>query len=538
MPVSDCHSVAWNVLIGVTCNTMMKEYYYEDLEALSQTAREVWLAEQCAAFETQIQNLSREKEKDHFIEELYRKLKQVTRRWQSWNHRSFGGVTSRGYVAELASWERNVQLRGILVPKSQANTPDSNVLQRFDELCTSFGNLLDRFRKGVFQPLNDFFKNAKVLAHLQSVPKDLEKILNQWNSLLTSGAIDEKLFSRTSCEGLYPIGIRNRIHDFDLVLRLVPDLTEKAYEALRLARRWRLIGKTSASSVVEREETYTIISREETPKLRKRRSSKSSRKVQSLEEELEQSKAQCASLETELNKSNAKCEAIEKEVAMYRQQCNQLENEVETVKKRCEALKEKLENARKESKNASNEIESSQEYCRVLQQELNGARLKYCTQKVKFINTKKRFVHVTNQLNKTREHLKQLECELEARQKHCQALQVRLANSKKNILTQGNMLDVLQNQCYKLKEDLDGTKAKCLQLTCELEESQGKCSSLEKEVDQMKEQFQNLQAELRRAKAREEQLIRLNSQLRQLLQDKGVEEPEINLHTPDTGMNF
>ena len=77
---------------------ILQLWQYEDLEVLSQTAREVWLAEQCAAFETQIQNLSREKEKDHFIEELYRKLKQVTRRWQSWNHRSFGGVTSRGCV--------------------------------------------------------------------------------------------------------------------------------------------------------------------------------------------------------------------------------------------------------------------------------------------------------------------------------------------------------------------------------------------------------------------------------------------------------
>ena len=73
-------------------------FQYEDFEVLSQTAREVWLAEQCSAFETQIQALSREREKDHFLEELYRKLKQVTRRWQSWNHRSFGGVTSRGCV--------------------------------------------------------------------------------------------------------------------------------------------------------------------------------------------------------------------------------------------------------------------------------------------------------------------------------------------------------------------------------------------------------------------------------------------------------
>lgn len=78
-------------------------FQYEDFEVLSQTAREVWLAEQCSAFETQIQTLSREREKDHFLEELYRKLKQLTRRWQSWNHRSFGGVTSRGCVCSCCT---------------------------------------------------------------------------------------------------------------------------------------------------------------------------------------------------------------------------------------------------------------------------------------------------------------------------------------------------------------------------------------------------------------------------------------------------
>lgn len=512
----------------------MKDYYYEDFEVLSQTAREVWLAEQCSAFETQIQTLSREREKDHFLEELYRKLKQLTRRWQSWNHRSFGGVTSRGYVAELASWERNVQLRGILVPKSQSNSPESNVLHRFDELCMSFENLLERFRKGIYQPLSDFFQNEKILSHLKSVPKDLEKVLTQWNALLTSGVIDEKLFSRTSAEGLYPIGIRNRIHDFDLVLRLIPDLTEKAYEALRLARRWRLIGKTSA---IQRDETY-IISREQTARLHKRRTSKTLKKVSTLEEELEESKAQCISLEAELNKSNAKCEAIEKVVTVYRQQCNQLENELDAVKRRCESLKEQLENAKKESRTASNEAKSSQEHCRVLQQELNSARLKYCTQKVKFINTKKRCSQVTNQLNATREQLTQLQSELEVRKKRCQALQVKLENSKKNIFTQGNMLDVLQNQCYMLKEELDGTKAKCLQLTCELEKSQDRCSTLETEVQCLKEQYQTLETELRRAKTREELLVQQNTQLRQLFQDKGMEEPsllKVTLHTPDTG---
>ena len=71
-------------------------FQYEDLRALSQAAREVWLADQCSEFESELHKLAKEREEEHFLEELYRKIKQVTRRWQSWNHRSFGGVTSRG----------------------------------------------------------------------------------------------------------------------------------------------------------------------------------------------------------------------------------------------------------------------------------------------------------------------------------------------------------------------------------------------------------------------------------------------------------
>lgn len=62
---------------------------------MSQPAREMWMCEQCSEFGKEIENLMTDRERQSFTEEMYRKLRQVTKRWTSWNHKSFGNVTSR-----------------------------------------------------------------------------------------------------------------------------------------------------------------------------------------------------------------------------------------------------------------------------------------------------------------------------------------------------------------------------------------------------------------------------------------------------------
>ena len=415
------------------------------------------------------------------------------------------------YVTELRTWEANVRSRGLVTAKNQANSPEENALETFEDMCQNFENLHKIFKMGIYQPLQDFCNDSKSCQVLKNVPKDMERILSQWEVLLSSGVIDEKLFSYASSEGMYPVSIRNRCHDFDPVLRLIPDLTEKAFEVLRLARRWRLIRKTSAA--VSREETY-VVSKENGRA--KRANSKFLRRIKSLESELEQSQAHHRVLQNELNRSNTKCEKIEENLSLHRQKCNQLENELDVVKRRCDVLKEKLEEAHKKGRNNPNELENTQEYCRVLQDELNNARMKYCAQKIKFINTKKRCSQMTSELQNAREQLENLANELGESKKHCQALSVKLDNTKKNIFTQGTMLDVLQNQCFVLKDEVDGAKSKCLQLTCDLDKSRERCESLEKELELVKDTCQDLQAELSRARSKEELLARQNSYLRRL----------------------
>ncbi|KAK3749572.1 hypothetical protein QZH41_019722 [Actinostola sp. cb2023] len=487
----------------------------EDMEAMSQTAREVWLAEQCSMFESELRKLSEVMEKENLVEELYKKLKQVTRRWQSWNHRSFGGVTSRGYVMELNSWEHNVKSRGLLLPKIQNITsPDTNVLGKFEDWCRTYEDLLKQFTKGIYGPLQDFFLNEKMSGTMKGIPKELDKILKQWAELLSAGVINERLFSSSSGEKVYPVVIRNRCHEFDHVLRLVPDLLEKAYESLRLARRWRLVYRSS--SLPNREQTYIVPKDLENAQRSKR--SRVLQRIKTLEMELEQSQAHYQSIVAQLQESNARCEAIESELTNYRQQSNQLENELDSVKKKCEDLKQKLDKAKKENENSNAAIESSAEYIKVLQKELNGSKMKFCVQKIKFINAKRHCSELTKGLETAKDILKSLEAELAMSKKKCDALKVQLENAKKNVFTQGNMLDVLQNQCFSLREELEGSRAKCTELSCELGKSQDKCHSLMKELELVKDQCHNLSTELRRAKTREELLIKQNEQLRAFCQ--------------------
>ena len=62
---------------------------------MSRAAREIWISNQCSEFGKEIESLICDRERESFAEEMNRKLRQLAKRWTSWNHQTFGDVTSR-----------------------------------------------------------------------------------------------------------------------------------------------------------------------------------------------------------------------------------------------------------------------------------------------------------------------------------------------------------------------------------------------------------------------------------------------------------
>lgn len=85
---------------------------------------------------------------------------------------------------------------------------------------------------------------------LDRVVESLKTLLSQWKSLLGPGCIDQSLLSESSSKHLHTFTLRGRIYDFDAVIRLVPDLLEKANLALNVVRQWRIINKVNLNFVL------------------------------------------------------------------------------------------------------------------------------------------------------------------------------------------------------------------------------------------------------------------------------------------------
>ncbi|XP_028414013.1 structural maintenance of chromosomes protein 4-like [Dendronephthya gigantea] len=502
----------------------MKKYYYEDLTAMSEPAREMWMCDQCSEFGKEIENLMTGREKESFTEEMYRKLRQVTKRWTSWHHKTFGNVTSRQSVAELLAWEQSTTLLINPVIKTRTITQEENILVRFNELCEKLEQLHQSFTDDILEPMCEFFWPSSQKLKLTNVVENLKTLLSQWKGLLGPGTIDQSLFSEPSSKHLHTCTLRGRSYDYDSVIRLIPDILQKATLALTVVRKWRVLYKQGCLS---RQKTYSLMG---STRFSTKSKSASQEKLGILEQQSDEVQNRCDNLRNELENCRERCHDLEKDLHAHVELCDRLEIEIEKAKEACDVGKERLDGAKKNVQ--ENPEANSQQYRQVLQQELNAAKIKFCTKRIKLINARKRCVTISEQLEKARKEYETLKMEGEISQNKYLVLRSQLENFRRNIKIQGGMVDSLQQQCYALKKELDNSKASCEKVTRELTEVKSKCGGLEKRLRHKEEECLKTKNELNEALKREEKLRVENTKLMDICKAQEMPSDESSLTTP------
>lgn len=394
---------------------------------------------------------------------------------------------------------------------------ETNPLEKFETFCECSENLLRVFRRDIYNPLKEFFLDKNSEIALQDIPRDLEKCLQKWEGLLISKEIDEKLFSKESEKEIFLNGLRNRTNEYDSILRLLPDLFEKHVEALKLARRWRLIAKASD---IKRRGTFTLAMPQAAKLLKRReemqRSMKSrNRRKNSAESYTTSSDAEFHNGEvaeeryrkvvSELEDAKATCLLYEDEITLYKEDYDQMKHDFKSMKDTCKELHAQITESRLQSRSSNSPVEnerlsSSEEYHRVLKKELDHTKMKYCSQRIKLINAKKRVETLNAQLTHTQQKYTRLEEEMKETQGKCGKLEDQLSISRRNLHTQGGMIDALQHQCKTLYD--------------ELEKSNGRNKSMEEIVSESRKRCEKLEIDVERRKSREEDLERENTYLR------------------------
>ncbi|XP_066278265.1 myosin heavy chain, non-muscle-like [Branchiostoma lanceolatum] len=214
----------------------MEDYVREEWVESTPQEREHWLNKSCGHFESEIRGLV----PSGYLEDFADRLDDVVTRWNRAHGRLFGHVTSRQQVQELVTWDQEQATEH----RRQA---DNGSLQKFQYLLFIFDTLLGDFRTGIFLPLRDFFwAQDGGNTHLQQVRHALEQTILAWRQLLRPGPVNTALLTRASQEIVDEV-VMTYSEEYDVVLRLIPDIHEKTFECLRLARRWKTAFKAGSA---------------------------------------------------------------------------------------------------------------------------------------------------------------------------------------------------------------------------------------------------------------------------------------------------
>lgn len=74
-------------------------FQQHELRMLSGMARHVSLQTECANYSEELSAFL--KDKDTLLVDVVKALKRITNEWRSWNHKLFGGLSPKAYVASV-----------------------------------------------------------------------------------------------------------------------------------------------------------------------------------------------------------------------------------------------------------------------------------------------------------------------------------------------------------------------------------------------------------------------------------------------------
>eukprot|EP00795_Rhopilema_esculentum_P001747 gene1747-16231_t len=202
-------------------------------------ARHVSLRVECNRYSEELSAFL--KDKDSLLVDVVKALKRITNEWRSWNHKLFGGLSPKAYVAsvdqifELLEWtEKTYPNIHQIESGSKSHWKFCvDTLKRYITIHAQMQRFYSKFVLNIYSPLTVYYKNKSSRKTIAA----LRKTLNNWSILQQTGAmINESCFTEESIQFFMEIMYHSGCRDFYLVLRLIPDLCMKAAECVHTVK--------------------------------------------------------------------------------------------------------------------------------------------------------------------------------------------------------------------------------------------------------------------------------------------------------------
>ncbi|XP_078695945.1 uncharacterized protein LOC144924517 [Branchiostoma floridae x Branchiostoma belcheri] len=373
--------------------------------------------------------------------------------------------------------------------------------------------------------------------------------------------VDASLFTFASKGCVDGLTCRQGQRDFGLVLRLLPDLSEKAHESLRLVRRWRLMqavdkaegssprkygkgdtpakGKSSKKHGAARTDEDELRDEDEPPtvddeqttfsvEISKRRKFKG--QYGNAKSDLAKYESRCHELESQIQSERNRVKDLEKQLRAAQRKFNKFENEVRGEKRNYRKLRERLQAMKKDNKQLESHLDNTTDkYHSVvaqMQQILRRSR-----QLREYQNQAKEKVDGSQkELKEANEQIKALLNERKVLKRKCAYLRTRAQNNDAKAVAMESQLDKTKEHGQFTEKELFKAKEELKKLQDKLSINEKKTQNMEEKLFQAQERADTILKELKEKEKRAEQLEQEHTQLLDIFRElpKRKEKPLSN----------